>query len=259
MELTSRVSCKKLGADIPATTCISRQQIIADKAAGHHRAGQNLSLEGCIGCETGLKLFKERGKMETEKLPNMKRCSRKTCLKRYPATSKYFGSSKSSPDGLDFYCIERRSAVAKDAYRKKKQNQAPAEPIDDVYPEFVEKREEKQDPGHQPEPRENVVQEVQEQECIQCHKMLALTAENFRKDITRAKGFKLICKPCNRVRDREITAVRIPGTKKLSKNCIVLDFGNDLALLEKVKLVAKKERRSACLDQQILCLLEGCF
>jgi len=70
---SSRVSCKKLGADIPASTCIARQKKIAEAAnrCKKHNGpawGFNgmdyaaLEYVSCVGCEVGLELFKKRAR-----------------------------------------------------------------------------------------------------------------------------------------------------------------------------------------------------
>jgi len=121
------VECKKNKAKVTESTCIARQGLLAhgDKLTkeGKHLKGLMASnysdyKRSCGGCKIGEDLYKKN--LEMEKITGkMKRCSRKQCLKEYPATEEYFGKNASAPDGLDYYCKECKSIKAKKVYNKK--------------------------------------------------------------------------------------------------------------------------------------------
>lgn len=216
------VTCEKLSATISEATCRARQQKIKDNSGpqwghGGHYEGANKYIS-CLNCETGLKLLKEPA-MET----NSKRCSRKTCLKIYPATAKYFGASKQTKDGLNYYCRSCQAEIAKEAYAKK--TKAEEAQIDALKPVEAEKP------------------LIKTQVCYICKTEKPLTVEFFHRSKDRSTGLRAECKECRL------------GKSHGSSSRITLSFEDDKKLLIKLQEWSKKDRRTP--DQQIMFILEN--
>src|SRR3989339_2074839 len=135
--------CEKLNSTHQESTCIARMTAITTQQARHKErnkckgngpawghgggVGAVLKYVSCIGCEIGLKLLSEEKNMSDQKEKQeaieeikMKRCSRKTCLKEYPATSEFFTANNNSADKLSYYCKPCQAQIAKDKYYNKK-------------------------------------------------------------------------------------------------------------------------------------------
>jgi len=221
------VTCEKLSATISEATCRARQQQIKSNSGpqwghGGHYEGANKYIS-CVNCETGLKLLKEPAMEET----NSKRCSRKTCLKVYPATAEYFGSSKQSKDGLNYYCRSCQAELVKAKYVKKTKIEAPVE----VKPVEIKPVEEKT--------------LVKTQVCSTCQIEKPLTKEFYHRHKGMATGFRGVCKECR--------ADNRPD--KVGGDRIMLNFDVDQALLTRIHEWSKKDRRTP--DQQIMFMLEN--
>lgn len=95
------IDCKKHKAQVPESTCIARQKMIAK---ADHRNGFtrtcNLEIElACKGCEIGLALLKGEAVKEKLKICN-------ECNEYYPATKEFFKAANRSKDKLMNTCIK---------------------------------------------------------------------------------------------------------------------------------------------------------
>ncbi|HEX9972279.1 MAG TPA: hypothetical protein VGD14_09430 [bacterium] len=241
----SIITCKKLNATIPKSTCVARQRAVSKQMADRLKSknkgngpawgylggdGAVLKYISCIGCTDYLagKYSKKdiQKKQEAEKEPKMEV---KTCTKcGIKKSIDLFYKQSTSKDGHQYQCkkcinlaMALKNGTSKHL-RKEEEIQAPLPPS---VPTLFS------------EPEKTQV-------CRKCKKKMPLTAEFYHRCQIRATGFREICKTC-RSESRP---------DKKSEVRVVLNFKNDPDLLERVISMAKKERRE--IGQQILCVLE---
>ena len=266
-----------------SNTCITRQFFIKEQGPmetpGMIRPnnGKIIDCSMCVGCETGLKFFKERGE-----------CILKTCVvcrKELPANKEHFKAAPKSKDGLSWRCIEcfniqkKQESEAKMDQKMKRCSRKTCLKIHPATAEFfgVNKqnkdglsyycracqaemakesyaKKNNQESINKPEPKdanlpaaektikkpEPAAKEKPEQICTDCGKSLPATTEYFHSDGNgKLRGDCKECRSKNRKGDSRI---------------ITLDLKDEPELVEKISIWAKINRRIPA--QQIIHHLE---